>query len=533
MRFLVARRDDVMNAQCDADDGTMAQYGALLEHLTQGFLVYQESVIRFVNPATVRIFGYTYANELQGLDPRVLMAPAEHRRLAGYLLSASVSSQPVEWQGRCRDGTLIWVESLVSAISWQEQPAVLITFLDITLRKHLEVQLRQVQKMAALGTLAGGIAHDFNNILAAILGFTELSLFEVPYGSRASHNMHAVLTAGKRARDLVQQILAFSRQHVLTQHPVQLHAVIQELMTWLRATLPSTIDIRQQVDPRTRLVLADPTQIQQILLNLCANAEYAMRESGGILSIRLENVEIQEDFIAAHPELQPGSHVRLSVQDTGQGIPPELFARIFDPFFTTKMVGEGTGMGLAVVRDIVASHRGAIVVHSTPRGGTTFEIYFPSLNTPLHEDVVVEEPVPRGHECILFVDDEPALACLGRESLVQLGYEVICYTSSVDALASFHLTPQRFDLVITDQTMPHVAGEALSRQLRVLRPDIPIILCTGFSHTMSMEKAHALGIQAFLMKPYLSRDLAYTVRQVLDQRMPPLPALDPSDTTRS
>ena len=437
-------------------------------------------MICFVNTATARMFGYTHADELQGVDLKTLMTPAEHHRLEGYLLTTSISPIHVEWQGKRRDGTLIGVESMVSAVSWQKKPAVLITCLDLTLRQHLEVQLRQIQKMAALGTLAGGIAHDFNNILAAILGFTELSLFEVPHGSRTWHNMRAVLTAGKRARDLIQQILAFSRQHVSTQHPVQLHAVIKELMTWLRATLPSTIDMRQHINPRTRLVRADPTQIQQILLNLCANAEYAMRDRGGTLDIRLENVDIQADFIAAHPELQPGPHVRLSVQDTGYGVPPELFERIFDPFFTTKKVGEGTGMGLAVVRDIVASHRGAIVVHSTPRSGTTFEIYFPSLNTPLHKEVVVEEPMPQGHECILFVDDEPALACLGQAILAQLGYEVICCTSSVEALASFHLTLQRFDLVITDQTMPHLAGEVLSQQLRSLRPRHPDHPVYGF-----------------------------------------------------
>jgi CheY-like chemotaxis protein len=227
---------------------------------------------------------------------------------------------------------------------------------------------------------------------------------------------------------------------------------------------------------------------------------------------------VREDFAAAHPGLRPGPHVRLTVRDTGHGIPPVILDRIFDPFFTTKDVGEGTGMGLAVVHGIVASHGGAIAVASTPRHGTTFEIYLPRINHPLHAQITADEPIPHGHERLLFIDDEPALARLVQEILEQLGYDVMVHTSSVGALETFRMAPQHFDLVITDQTMPHLTGEALSRQIRKLRPDIPIILCTGFSYTMTMEKASALGIQAFLMKPLVTRDLALTVRRVLDQQ---------------
>jgi PAS domain S-box-containing protein len=516
--FLTPRKGWSMHALGDKDDGTLSQYRALVEGSMQGILVHHELVIHFANTATARIFGYTHPDELLGQDPRVLMAPPEHSRLEGYKRSSFPAPVHYEWQGVRRDGTLLWVESLVSGIAWEGQPAVLMTFLDITERKRLEAQLRQAQKMEALGTLAGGIAHDFNNILTAILGFTELSLFDVPQDGRAWHNMREVLAAGRRARDLVHQILAFSRQHPSTQQPVDLHPLISELMTWLRATLPSTIDIRQHLDQDTGLVLGDPTQIQQILLNLCTNAEYAMRETGGVLVVRLETVEVYEDFAAAHPGLRPGPHVRLTVRDTGNGIPPEILDRIFDPFFTTKSVGEGTGMGLAVVHGIVASHSGAIAVASTPGHGTTFEIYLPRINHPSHPESTADEPIPHGHERLLFIDDEPALARLVQEILVQLGYNVMIHTSSVGALETFRMAPQRFDLVITDQTMPHLTGEALARQIRKLRPDIPIILCTGFSYTMTMEKASALGIQAFLMKPLVTRDLALTVRRVLDQQ---------------
>jgi PAS domain S-box-containing protein len=398
---------------------------------------------------------------------------------------------------------------------------------DITERLHAEDKLRRaqeaeqrrhVQKMEALGTLAGGIAHDFNNILAAILGYTELTLYDIPSDSRARQNLQEVLTAGQRAKDLVQQILTFSRKSEQEQKPLHLHIIIKEALKLLRAMLPTTIGIFQDIAEDTGAVLADPTQIQQVLLNLGANAEYAMRETGGLLDVRLDAITVDTALVAQHPELVPGPHVRLRVRDTGRGIAPEIMGRIFEPFFTTKDVGQGTGMGLAVVHGIVTSHGGAITVQSTPGQGTAVEIYFPCITATVDDAVAAEEPLPYGNGSILFIDDENTVAQAGQRLLEQLGYDVMVRTSSIEALDVFRTAPHRFDLVITDQTMPHMTGAVLVEELRSIRADVPIILCTGFSHTIDAAQAAAQGIDAFLMKPLLIRDLGLTIKRVFAQR---------------
>ena len=394
------------------------------------------------------------------------------------------------------------------------QGAVLV-FRDISERRRLEAQLLQAQKMQAIGVLAGGIAHDFNNILAAVLGFTELAAYDVPQASPAWHCLQNVLRAGKRARDLVQQILAFSRQTTAEHRPLHLHGLIKEALTLMRASLPSTVEIRQDLAPDAGPVLADPTHMHQVLMNLCANAEYAMRETGGVLEVRLEALEV-DATTAHHADLRPGPYVRLTVRDTGPGIPPDLLERIFEPFFTTKEVGQGTGMGLAMVHGIVTNHGGVVTASSVPGQGATFEVYLPRIAATTLDDNATEEPIPRGHERILLVDDEVAIARLGQELLVRLGYDVVTCLSSLEALQVFQAEPQRFDLVITDQTMPYMTGQALARALRGIRPDIPIILCTGFSPTVDTENAAALGMNAFLTKPWQARDLAHAVRQALE-----------------
>ena len=390
---------------------------------------------------------------------------------------------------------------------------------DITERKRLEAHLRQAQKMEAVGTLAGGIAHDFNNILMAILGYTELTLHDVPEESIAWHNLQAVLVAGKRATALVRQILTFGRRTEQARQPIQLPPLIKETLKLLRATLPTTIELRQVLDENPMTVLADPTQIHQVLINLCTNAAQAMRQSGGVLEVRLEAIDLPAAVATPPAGLRAGPYIRLTVRDTGHGMQPETMERIFEPFFTTKGPGEGTGLGLAVVHGIIASHGGVITVVSTPGQGTTFVVYLPQSEQRPAPLARPQEPVPRGHECLLFVDDEEALVRLGQAQLAQLGYEVVACTSSVKALEVFQATPQRFDLVITDQTMPQMTGEALTRALRHLRPDLPVILCTGFSDVMTAEKAQALGIDAFCMKPLFIHDLGLTIRQVLGRRV--------------
>ncbi|MDH5575374.1 MAG: response regulator [Nitrospirota bacterium] len=399
---------------------------------------------------------------------------------------------------------------------------------DITKQKRAEEtmvnterQFRQSSRMEAIGTLAGGIAHDFNNILTAILGYTELALASVPKDSRTQRNLQEVLTAGHRAKHLVLQILAFSRQSGQVKKPTSMHGAIVEALELLHATIPSTIEIRHSLLTEAS-VLADPTQLHQIVINLCTNAEYAMRKTGGVLAITLDDFEVNEENVRSLAGLQVGPHVRLTVQDNGTGMSPEVLERMFDPFFTTKPIGEGSGMGLAVVHGIVTNHGGAILVESAGGHGTKIEVYLPAIPSSVDSGAGAYDPIPHGKETILFVDDEETIVRLGKELLSPLGYRVEVHTNSQEALNAFRQDPQRFDLVITDQTMPGLTGEALSRELLRLRPELPIILCTGFSHIMTAEKAKALGIQAYLMKPLAIRDLAPIVRHVLDKTLSPL-----------
>ena len=385
--------------------------------------------------------------------------------------------------------------------------------------RRLEEQMRQSQKMEALGTLAGGIAHEFNNLLAMMRGYTELASYDVPPTSPAYRSLQHILTAGKRAKDLVQQILAFSRPRDDTKQPLEMTLIVREVLTLIRASLPTTIAIRRYLAPDAGLVLADATQIHQMLMNLCANAEYAMRETGGSLEMRVGAVEISPTSDAVPPALKPGAYVRVTVGDTGPGIPADVIDRIFEPFFTTKDAGEGTGMGLAIVHGIVTGHDGVITVNSTPGTGTTFSIYFPRLADAVPvEPHAPEAELHQGTGRILFVDDEEMLALLGKGLLERLGYDVVAYTDSRDALNAFRAAPHHFDLVITDQTMPQLTGATLIQELRQIRADIPIILCTGFSHMINPDKARALGVDAFVMKPGVSQELAIEIQQILAKR---------------
>jgi PAS domain S-box-containing protein len=388
---------------------------------------------------------------------------------------------------------------------------------DITERRRLEAQLHQAQKMEAMGTLAGGIAHDFNNILGAILGYTEMALFDTKEKTVIRANLQEVLKATSRAKDLVKQILAFSRQSEQEKRPIQSKLIIKEALKLLRASLPSTIEIKQYITT-TGTIQADPTQIHQVLMNLATNAAHAMRQQGGTLEVSLADVDVDSTALTGHPEAKPGRYVRLAVSDTGVGIDPTLLDRIFDPFFTTKRLGEGTGMGLAVVHGIVGSHGGIIDVSSEVGKGTEFRVYFPGIAPVTEPEAAPSKPLPMGRERVLFVDDEPALALVGKQMLERLGYEVVGRTASLEALETFRrqLADAPFDLVVTDMTMPHMTGVELTRELLKLDDQVRIILCTGFSELVTAEKASDMGIRAFIMKPLVLQELAETVRKALD-----------------
>lgn len=387
---------------------------------------------------------------------------------------------------------------------------------DITEQLMLEAQLRQAQKMEALGTLAGGVAHDFNNILAAIIGFTELAQDEISEESRAARRLERVHTAALRGRDIVQQLLTFSRKTEQEKEPLRLSAIVSESVGLLRASIPATIGIRFYVKSESGPIYGKPIQVQQVLVNLCTNAAYAMREKGGTLEIELSDYRVLPPN--GHSEgIEPGPYMRLVVRDTGVGIPADAKEKIFDPFFTTKPPGEGTGLGLSVVYGIVRHHGGQITVESEPGKGATFTVLLPRVEEESLEQRILREDACTGKECILFVDDEEMIREMGHELLERLGYTVISTTSSLEALSLVENDSSRFDLVITDQTMPGMTGLDLARNILRLRPDLPVILTTGFSHLISQESARAEGIRATVLKPLTKRELAQVVRKVLDE----------------
>ena len=398
---------------------------------------------------------------------------------------------------------------------------------DITERKkakekslELQIQLQQAQKMKAIGTLADGIAHDFNNILMPMLIQTEMVLESFPEDSPWIFSLEEILNSGKRARDLVKQILKFSRQNEEQKAYLKLRFVIEDCLKLLRSSLPSTIEIRLNMENKSEMdtIYADVTQIQQVLMNLCTNAYHAMWDKGGILEISLATLNIDSDFEAPIPDLSPGIYHRLSVRDTGHGMEKQIMERIFDPYFTTKEKGEGTGLGLSVVHGIVKSHRGAILVDSKPGEGAVFHVFLPVVEREEKMEATSSVAMPKGNERVLFVDDEPATANVIKTVLERLGYTVKIKTNSLEALDVFRADPYGLDLVITDMTMPHMTGKELASQIMGIRQDIPVILCSGFSEQMNEEKAVKLGIRAFVMKPVVRSELAQIIRNVLDSK---------------
>ncbi|HOK09821.1 MAG TPA: response regulator [Candidatus Hydrogenedens sp.] len=384
-------------------------------------------------------------------------------------------------------------------------------------RRRAEQQIQHSQRLESLGVLAGGIAHDFNNLLAVIIGLTDMALNEVPKKTPLHDDLKEVLQAAHRAKDLVKQILTFSRQTGEERSPLYLHVIAREALKLLRATTPPSIEIIDNIDVHSGAIMGNPAQIHQVVMNYCTNAIQAMPK-GGKLEVDIRDVVLDNSASSIHPKLKPGTYVKLTVRDNGHGMEPQILERIFDPFFTTKKPGEGTGMGLAVVHGIVSAHGGAIIVESKPGMGSTFYTYFPRIDHPIVSEQKSDEEPLEGHERILFVDDEESVCKLGKRVLTQWGYEVEACQNPLSALAIFTQAPDRFDLVVTDQAMPKMSGEVLARWVKELRPEIPVILFTGFSGELSPDELKRLGIDEIVMKPIVARDLAQRIRKVLDQQ---------------
>ena len=528
----------IINAQSfNKTQESERQYRLLADNISDVIWIIDFSLFKFIyiSPSVERLQGFT-PEEVMALNLSDLLTPQSYeiaeKALAEELIrEKNISFDPqrsrtLELEQYHKHGSTIWIEVTASFLRDEDGKPVSILGVsrDITERKRaeeekhtLESQLQQSQKMEAIGTLAGGIAHDFNNILTAVLGYTELALEDAEQGTLLQQNLQEVMTAGNRAKDLVKQILAFSRQTDRELKPVRVDLVVKEAIRLLRASLPSTIDIDLNLESQAA-TLADPTQIHQVLMNLCTNAHHAMIDGGGVLTVSTRDVAINPGIESRKLGLTTGGYLCLRVADTGTGMPEGVRERIFDPFFTTKERDKGTGMGLSVVHGIVKSHGGTITVDSKPGKGAVFEVYLPMIQTEIKPADQNDVSVIGGSERILFVDDEKTLTDLGRQMLERLGYSVECRTSSIEALELFKSRPEHFDLVITDMTMPNLTGDRLTQEIMAIRADIPVILCTGFSEQISEESAKGLGIREFILKPLVMDRLAATVRAVLDRQ---------------
>ena len=521
-------------------------FNSMLDHISQRNEELEKSEYRFrtfINQAVDAFFLYGVGGKIIDVNPQACESLGYARQ---ELLSMSVSDIDAEsdspkhmenyWRPLlsglpatieakllCKDGEIFPVEMRIGLLDIGGEKLVMALARDISERLtaeqeryQLESQLHQAQKMESIGTLAGGIAHDFNNILTPIFGYLELAMLKTADPDLLS-NLTEVKKAADRAREMVQQILRFSRRDSGNASPIEVGIIVKETLKLLKASIPSTIEIRQNIAPNCGSVLANPTQVHQVLMNLCTNAYQAMRETGGILGVSLSPLEISSRDYIKKINLNPGPYLRLEVSDTGPGIDPETQERIFEPYFTTKAKGEGTGMGLSVVHGVVKAVGGCITVYSEVGRGTTFHIYFPVMQDSVsHTEVLPEGPIPQGTERIMIIDDEAMVRKVEKGMLTGLGYDVTDFATPFDALEYFTSHPNMFDLVITDMTMPKMTGAKLARKIMAIRPDIPVILCTGFSDLISEESAKSLGIRKYVTKPFISQTFGRTVRNVLD-----------------
>lgn len=504
----------------------------VIENIPNMVFVKDAKDLRFVrlNKAGEELLGYKQ-EELIGKTDHDFFPPEEalfftekDREVLTHKKLSDIPEEPIQTRHK---GTRILHTQKIPILDKEGEPVFLLGISeDITEDKNaleerqlLEGQLRQAQKMESIGTLAGGIAHDFNNILSAIFGYAELAKEDINEPEKIQKDLDEVLSGARRARDLVRQILTFSRKNDTELQPLRIQSILKESLKLLRSTIPTTIEIKQDINPQCEPVLADPTQIHQVIMNLCTNAYHAMRDTGGILNISLHPVELAKEDLGHKIDFASGSYLKLEIQDTGIGMNREVQEKIFEPYFTTKGKKEGTGLGLSVVHGIITSLKGHIYVYSEIGRGTTFKIYLPTIvDTGSATAMQTEEisPIPTGHERILLVDDDADIVQLNHTILAGLGYHITPFTRGMDALQAFQQNPSQFDLLLTDMTMPDMTGTELAKEILTIRPEMPIVLSTGFSELVNAEKAKSLGIRAFTTKPVSRKDLAQTVRNVLD-----------------
>lgn len=491
------------------------------EDITGNSLTTADGRIVDCNAALARIFGYDSADEIKGHSIQEFYPAETDRTKLIKQLRKKKKLESVEVKLVHRNGHLLYcIANLIGQFGPDGELNEVNTYLfDDTKRVQLENDLRQAHKLEAIGTLAGGIAHDFNNILSGIMGYTEIALYELPESSSPAKRLRKVLQATQRARDLIEQILTFSRQSESDPRPIEIYPLVREVLKLMRAILPATIDIQAPCQGAFT-VIADPVQVHQVIMNLCTNAGYAMKQTGGTLTVSLGQESLTESFTGRYPKVKPGEFVRISVEDTGEGIPAAVMDRIFDPFFTTKKKSAGTGLGLSVVHGIVSKLGGAITAASAS-GGSRFDVYLPSAMKEIEALVPQPESVPLGTETIVLIDDEEFQVDVVKQMLGKLGYQVTGFTDSLQALDYLMHDGIGVDLVITDMTMPRLTGLALTEKLLKAMPDLPVIICTGYSEEITPEKAFAMGIRGFMPKPILLQELARKVRDVLESSAAP------------
>ncbi len=478
-----------------------------------------KGIVHYVNPAFVAMSGFS-RKEIAGCSTSRFRSPTKDKTILADMKVKVGQGHP--WKGKLlnkrKDGTFYEVETTISPVRTKSGKVTnfVIVERDVTNEVRLERRLRQAQKMEAIGNLAGGIAHDFNNILMAMMGFMHLAKERLPETSPEARDISEALRAGGRARDLISQILAFSRQSDQEKQPVDLALVAREALKLMRVSIPAVVDIRQEIDPDSGSVMADATQIHQVIMNLCTNAYHALEDGHGVITVVVTDEDLDEQSAAlCSPDITPANYVKIAVTDTGKGMTADVIERIFEPYFTTKEPGKGTGMGLAVVHGIIKAHGGGLSVVSEQGIGTTVSAYLPRCETAPCSERTETERVSEGNERILFLDDDAQIAEICQRILTSLGYSVVVSTDPIEAIEIFSRRRTKFDLVITDLSMPNISGLEVAKKLKQVRPDIPMLLCTGFAEALTPEKLKEAGIGNFLIKPVTPSALGKAVREIL------------------